>query len=536
MKKKILTGSAAGDPIPFSVLNPAAGNVPVVYIGIAANLNVSMQNQTGGDIILGKQSSLLVFMPSYYKTADLKMMTVTGISQPGWTGTYDSANMALLLTFTQDSGTWSAGAAFNFTIGNAVSSAAPTTDSVLVSFNNLKGSNIPAQVTTPLTLNNPVVPTHVNLGDYIQLNLEDGGAIFVSVNTDALTNTLFLNLKNTGATPLYNGDAMWKGNPKITVSFVYGNTSGSLAPGDKSGSSSVGSAWNISGSIPNDTNGWVMRNPQLTDQGKFPIWEMTPTNTNKKILDVKDKANETFAFGRIVSFTNTGHTQMYVQFSGFTQNENTVYNDQLFIVDISKQSAPNPNVLGVWTDVDLVTVNSTAQQITIPITWSMFGVGSVKLSFYIPGMTIPDQKYSYGTAHPALNYDTQNLVFTGLQQSQRLSIYCWGYSDNNWQYPLNKRECSVPLVFPPKINSFTIDTAEIVPPASYAFILKWDVEGAASFQITSDDGSGPQVVPVPKNVTSYVVNPVSSQTIYTLNVYANNQASDSHYETTDELK
>ena len=44
-----------------------------------------------------------------------------------------------------------------------------------------------------------------------------------------LVNQLVLTLKNVGETPLATGPTL-SGTPQVVVSFVYGNTSGALAP------------------------------------------------------------------------------------------------------------------------------------------------------------------------------------------------------------------------------------------------------------------------------------------------------------------
>ena len=126
-----------------------------------------------------------------------------------------------------------------------------------------------------------------------------------------------------------------------------------------------------------------------------------------------------------------------------------------------------------------------------------------------------------GTGRAALTYDRQSPTITGITQSQLLTIYCWAYADEAWQQLLNKIECSVPLSFPPVINAFTIQATDTAPPYSYSFQLKWDIAGATSFQISADDGSGPQVLPIPQTVSSYMVRPTTPQTTYTLSVFGN---------------
>lgn len=509
----------------MTMSNPALpGDPATLYTGVAAILNIVLKNSTESDIAINGNSSLEIFMPQYFTAAQLQQMAVTNISQGGWAFSYDSDDMSLLLTWTAASSIWPANSNLSFTINNVLSSAAPTSDVMQINFNGLSGSpNIPTQVSVTLALVAQPVPGNLDLRNVLEANPVYGGIVYISTSTNPLTNTLYLNFKNLGNTPLYNGVKMWTGTPKVTVSFVYGTTSGSLAPDDKQQSSQTGSAWAIGGSIYVDqTGGWSVQNPSVTGQANSPSWVLTPISTNQQIIGTGDKSNVTFAFNNVISMTPAGPTQMYVQFSGFMAGDNTRYNDTVFVVAINKQTPPNPGVIGIYCLAETIPVSSSTEMLAIPLTWSMFGVGSVKLSFYLPGMNIPEQRYSYGTAHPALNYDTKNPQITGIAFSQTLRVYCWAYSDSNWQNLLNKVECSVPLVFPPVINSFSIVPATIVPPASYAFQLQWDIAGATHFEIVADDGSGtPVALPVPQNVTSYLVTPTAPQTTYTLNVTGN---------------
>ncbi|BBB67808.1 hypothetical protein UNDYM_3555 [Undibacterium sp. YM2] len=506
--------------------NPAVPGTPAtIYTGVTASLNIVLTNDTGADINLTNAASLEVFMPLYFTAAQLEQMTISNITPAGWTFSYNSADMSLQLNWTGGNAPWFSNGAITFSINNVLTSNPPTADVVQINLNDISGTNVPSQVSSALALVAQPAPGNLNLQQVLSVAPEFGGAVYVSAISNPLTNTLYLNLKNIGSTPLFNGNNMWTGSPKVSVSFVYGTTSGSLAPDDKQQATQTGSAWAISAGIYVDqTGGWSVQNPSVTGQANSPTWTLTPNNTNKQIIGTGDQSNVTFSFANIISMTPTGPTQMYVQFSGFMANDGTHYNDTVFVVPISKQIPPNPGAIGIYSLAETIPVNSSTEQVSIPLTWSMFGVGSVKLSFYIPGMTIPEQKYTYGTtAHPALNYDTEHPQITGITKTQTLTVYCWAYSDSNWQNLLNKIQCTVPLIFPPVINSFTIQTATIVPPASYAFQLNWNIEGQNSFEIVADDGSGTtRQLPIPQTATSYIVNPTSPQTTYTLNVYGDN--------------
>ncbi|HTF02486.1 MAG TPA: YncE family protein, partial [Bacteroidia bacterium] len=479
--KKFPKLTATTGTIALTVINPAA-SLAIVYIGTVVVLNVTLNNQTGSDIVMQGNSNLEIYMPSYFTTAELQAMTIDTLSQAGWEFSVNASDGSLMLKWTSDTNdTWASGTNLTFNINNVLSSAAPDSDSVQVNFNNLAGSNIPSQDTVTLFLNSPVVPANVSLDSTLAVSSVNNGNVYVSASSDPLTNALYVNLKNTGTNPLYNGAAMWQGNPQVIVSFVYGNTSGALAPDDKSSAPAQGSAWNISASVNVDqAAGWTVQNPDIDGQKKSPQWILSPTNTNKQIIGTDADANVTFEFNDILSFTPPGATQMYLQFTGFTQDENTRYNDEIFIVNIEKENPPNPGAIGIWSTKNEVVVTSPSQTITVPFTWEMFGVASVNLSFTVPGMTIPDQSYTYGADHAALNYDTQNLTFSGLTSSQNLIVECSAYADSGRTVLLNKVQWTVPLSFPPQVTSFTGQIAGTTP--GLQLQLSWTTEGATSVQ------------------------------------------------------
>lgn len=505
--------------------NPALPGEPTsIYVGDLSTLNVTLCNGTGGDIALSINANLEIFMPQYFTPPQLQQMTVIDISQNGWS--FSNTGGSLLLSWQSASGVWPSDNELNFSIATILGTANPNTDSVQINCNNLGGSNIPAQISAALVLVAKPVPGNADLRTVLAVSSTYGGVVYVSNADNPLANTLYLNLGNISATPLYHGVNMWTGTPKIMVSFVYGSTSGALAPDNNQQSTQTGSAWGISGGIEVDqTGGWTVKNPSVSGQANAPSWTLAPITGNKQIVGTGDQSNVTFSFSNVISMTPIGPTQIYVQFSGFMANDNTAYNDTVFVVPINKQNPPNPGAIGIYCLAETIPVSGGTQSIAIPLTWSMFGVGSVKLSFYIAGMTIPETKYTYSSAHLALAYDTQSPQITGITTSKILEVYCWAYSDSNCQNLLNKIECSVPLSFLPIINSFSIATATITEPASYAFQLQWDIAGADSFEIVADDGSGnPKVLPIPRNVSSYVDTPTAIQTIYTLTVTGNSSS------------
>lgn len=171
---------------------------------------------------------------------------------------------------------------------------------------------------------------------------------------------------------------------------------------------------------------------------------------------------------------------MYVQFSNFWQNETTPYSDYLYVLQITMQNSSIFEVLDIWSPLNEVTVTSSDQKNTIPFTWSMFGVGSVQLSFFVPGLTIPNQRYSYGTGHPILNFDTESLICTGFTETCSLLVTCTAFSDTGYQDRLNNVQYTVPINFPPMVTSYTGSIQ-----SNGDLLLKWTTEGASTVNIAN---------------------------------------------------
>ena len=161
-------------------------------------------------------STILIFMPVYFTASDLQSMQ---IALTNWT--FSASGESLQLSYNGSATNWGEGTSINFQITNVLSQASLTTDSIQLNFSNLSGSNIPLQVQTPLSLSNPPVPGNASLKEVLQVSLDNQGSIFISEPNDPLQNSLFLNIKNTGATNLYTGSSMWGGNPPGIYWVVY---------------------------------------------------------------------------------------------------------------------------------------------------------------------------------------------------------------------------------------------------------------------------------------------------------------------------
>jgi uncharacterized protein (TIGR02145 family) len=404
--------------VTIDIANPAAGNKAIIYVGETAQLNFTMNNATGGDITVQSgdtAATLEIFMPSFFTSDEVSTMTISDISQPGWSWKYYETDETLLLTFTGTSNyTWANGANLTFTIGNVVSTAAPAMQDVVIGINNITGDNVPAQPGKGLALNQPVVPGNADITKVIDVGLDNQGTVFISVEQDPLSNTLTLNFKNITNNPLYNDPVMWKNlNPTVTVTFVYGTTQGSLAPDQKEDSTVPGSAWLISVKADAKQN-WGYANNTNIKQANSPSWTMFPNSNNKDIIGVGDAANVSFQFVNIDSFTPAGHTQMYVQFAGFPATSSQMYDTAIFVVDIVK--VPPPPTRGLISffsslKTPIITLSTPTFNIPLPLKWYMYYVDNITLICNLPGIAPITENY-YSDSQPFVPLNNSSATVT----------------------------------------------------------------------------------------------------------------------------
>ncbi|MCA9448446.1 MAG: hypothetical protein KC931_15095, partial [Candidatus Omnitrophica bacterium] len=306
------------DRIPLIAVN-GDDQKPWVYVGKEENLDLKLTNSTGRPIVLKKGSSqITVCPPVFYSSDEVEKMSVC---LKDWDFSLDRASSGLLLRYTgTDGAKWDDGKVIEFSVTGARSDSQPTNDVMLVNFDGLEGDGIPLQSQTPFSLSNPNCKGNASLSDHLLVNLDSQGIIYVSRKkgtlVDAISNSLFLNIKNIGTAPLFTGDPEDRGDPKVTVQFVYGSTSAALAPANDKSEPLVGSAWRIrdANTYIDQTDGWGVKNPDnIRDPNPYPNWELTPDSGNVEILGTGSKSNVTFSFGPIVSLTPPGHTQIKVQ-------------------------------------------------------------------------------------------------------------------------------------------------------------------------------------------------------------------------------
>jgi uncharacterized protein (TIGR02145 family) len=418
------------DGIELAVVNPATGQ-PVVYVGVEATLAFTLTNRTGASIGLvagaaGTASEMDVYLPSFFDAASMARMS---ISLPEWVFAYDAPGEALTLRFSGAEGTtWPDGATLRFDVTGAESNATPGSDVVQVNFLRMHG-DLPPQTTAPLSLNLPPRPGNAKLTDVLQVSLDGQGAVFVSQAGDPLRNMLTLNFKNVGTDPLYSGSAMWSGTPRVTVTFVYGSTSGALAPDNQKTAPPSGSAWNILAGVRySGGSAWTAQNPSPSSSALHPRWVLQPANTNQQVLGTGASANVSFAFDEVISFTPPGHTQMTVQFSGFMKDEQTAYDDAVWTLDIVKQNPPpTRGLVSFFSPEPLYTVTSPTQAVSVPLRWSMFDVAKVTLLNSYPGAAAATTVYP----SPApIAYDGATVVIPGTVQNAAVTCTLQAYDGN----------------------------------------------------------------------------------------------------------
>lgn len=415
---------ANGSPdVSLTVLNDA-NKEAVVYTGTETVLDVLLTNNSDAITLTAgtSASSLNIFLPEFFRATVQKM----SISLLNWEYSVNADDVLLVLTYKGPSpANWDKGQKIAFKITGVQSNESPATDSVQINFVNMGGS-VPSQVQTPLSLAN--APGKIRLRDVLQVTLDNQGSVYVSTENDPLRNKLFLNFKNIGTEPLYSGKSHWSGTPQVSVMFVYGNTSGALAPDDNLGPH-IGSAWNITGTIDVDqTGGWKITKASTQGTHPHPLWLLAPIDTNEEIIGTGANANVTFEFSEIVSLLAPGHTQAIVQFSGFMKDENSRYDDTVFVVDIAKQEPPpTRGLLHFFGEHPIVTITQP-KPINIDLGWAMLDVAAVHLICSFPGVDLV--KKEYPNRNDPLAYDSCTITIPAKKESGAIFFTLQSFNGN----------------------------------------------------------------------------------------------------------
>ena len=408
--------SLTDTPIGFAVTDSKSSQ-PYIEVGTTATLELALVNNSGADIVLNtgaKPAAFAVYLPvpKFFTAGQLSQMQVT---TTGWSGTVDTAQDAIGVACTR-AGTWSHGETLTLTLANVTSSGPPGADFMIVGPSNMAG-NVPLSVQAPFAVAAAPQPGNLSLVDVLQVSLDSQGVVYRSDRLDPLTNTLFLTLKNTSATALATDTDVLAGSPQVIVTFVYGNTSGALAPDQRDGSIPQGSAWNIKVAMGPAQTAWTASNPRPDGQEPHPQWVLNPSSTNLEILGPadSDRANVRFAFSEIISFTPTGHTQLLVLCTGFAKDKTTAYDDHLFVLDISKQDPPaTRGLVSFFGNDPVINVSDPQAAVDIPLRWAMFDVAAVQL--LTSSASVAPLRKTYPDPQP-LGYDEAAVTLPPLRSS-----------------------------------------------------------------------------------------------------------------------
>jgi uncharacterized protein (TIGR02145 family) len=378
-----------------SAIVDAATGEPLFMVGVETTLALSVVNNSGAAVGLdgpGDPATFGVYLPSpdFFTEQELAAMSVT---LPGWVSTFDSDQRAIVISRTE-AGTWASGETITFPIAGAKSHAKPANGTVLIGPSNMHG-DVSLSLEAPLVLADEPAPGNLPLTGVLEIALDSQGVVYRSpTKDDPVVNTLYLTIKNTGATALGTAPGI-VGKPQVQLSFIYGNTSGALTfdSGDKS-NPPVGSAWNIDASVGPAQLPWRALQPRKDGQLQHPVWTLEPVDPQILGPASGTEANVTFALDPIITTNPAGHTQMLVLFTGFAKDDRTSYDDHLFVLDVVKEDLPRTRGLLSFSGPDpIVAIRDPDSSIDIPLRWAMFGVARVDLVTSEPSLAPWSETY-----------------------------------------------------------------------------------------------------------------------------------------------
>lgn len=426
---------------------------PIIFVGKSTTIDVTLENSTGDNLPLKKGDSapkFEIFFPEYFTDEEVGKMS---IGLQNWEFTH--GNGSLLLTYNGPDMDWKQGSfnSIKFQITSVLTNADPTTGTFQVNLTNFKGSqNIPVMITSTLTLSKMPKPGNAQLADVLDIILDNAGTVYISKNKkDALQNTLFLNIKNTGKEPLYKaepGETDWPETPQVTVSFIYGTTSGALASNDDPSSPQIGSAWNIDAKVSiSDGNTWNTENPNSSANAL--VWQLNPIKNPIKaqrldILGVDVNSNITFSFSDIVSLTPIGHTNMTISFNSFYKDKDTPYDPFIIVLDINKINPPaTRGIIDFFSPHPHLEIRNLQDPVFAHFRWSLFQVHKTRLSNLEFPSKIPPKEKIYSPDEPLQYVDNEKVELKDFDTSQNLTFNLEAFDgDLN---PLNSKQFTIHL-------------------------------------------------------------------------------------------
>jgi uncharacterized protein (TIGR02145 family) len=416
-----------GDPVEIDLIN-LYNQSPIVYIGVTASLQLTLTNNTGSSVNLisgSTASTLNIVMPQFYTADEINAMTVTN---PDWQFSPQGSTGNIVLTWIGENNyVWIDQASLVIEIDNCTSNSTKSIQQMVIYFTGFNVPGFPYMEQATLVLQEQPVPGNATLSDVLQVSLDNQGTVYISTAGDPIENTLILNFKNTSNTPLFNGKNPWTVSPQVTVSFVYGRTAGALAPDDTG--SNPGAAWNIKGGVyAAQGNQWQIQDPQTGGLNPSPQWLLTPLTTSLDIIGTENNANISFDFSQIISQTPVGHTQMYVQFSDFPKDDSTLYNDELFVIDIVKLDPPaTRGLVSFFCTQPIIQINQPNTPLTLDLRWGAFDVANATIIVAYPGID-PITVADVNTA--PLVYGTQQIQLPGTTASTAITITMQAFNGN----------------------------------------------------------------------------------------------------------
>ena len=398
---------------PFSIINPVLDQA-VIYLGQSATLTVTFRNGTATDVPVASGAKMTFYLPAYFAAQDVANATLDLTAMPaGWTAEPVDNTGGIPIVYGGTGTAWHSNETLTFTV-TATSSASQAASG----FAQINSANLPgvqSQVTAQLAIIAAPKPGNAKLSEVLAVSLDHQGIVYSSDPDDPLSNSLFLNFKNTGAGRLYTGSMPRATNPHIEVTFTYGESTGALVPvTDKA--HPVQSAWNIKSGI-HDTGGndWQAHDPDPSTT--TPSWCLEPSATNAAVIGVDDTANITFSFDSIVTFAPPGHTQMMLRFEDFMKDDTVAYDQEVFTLDILKQVASDSRgLLSIFSAIPVGHVSAPTDQFVVTLRWTMRQVNKVAIiNSY--SLISPMVDRVYPTPPLPLDYDEISIPLTGFQRT-----------------------------------------------------------------------------------------------------------------------
>lgn len=426
------------DQFTLNVKNDIDGKPMVYRKTTPCRLDIVLCNDTGTDLQpLSGKFYLEVLIPGLTSGE----LSAIGVQGP-WEIVHESTYLELTYT---GSLIWNREMELTVELTNVATQAACMSKQMQVNLCRLLNKDM--EVFTPFSIVDPPKPGNGDLHEVLQLSFDYQGLIFVSPANivseksviDPLKNKLMLNIKNTGAQPLFTGTVP-KGNPRINVTFVYGNGTGCLTPDrDKDIETS---AWKIRASVSTQlpVYPWTCLQPDPLKGDEHPHWILEPADNNLGILGTDENSNINFAFNNIVSPTAPGHTQAILTFSGFMMDDDTPYDDTVFVLDIIKQDPPlSRGVVNFFCKSPIVEHYRPDSPVTFTLQWLAYHADKVQIM--VNAKSVPARKDPSADPYSPVTNGVAEIKLDNITQSTYLvaTIYAFNKNDvflNSMQFTL----------------------------------------------------------------------------------------------------